>query len=52
MAENAKKAQADVEEESYNDEPANISLEFQNITQMIFKQILKELTLNEFSDIM
>lgn len=48
MAEMSKKAADDGDEDNYNDEPANISLEFQNITEMFFKQVLKELTLNEF----
>lgn len=52
MAQAGQQAQVDGEDDTYNDEPANITLEFQKIADLFFKQILKELTLNEFTPIM
>lgn len=49
-AQKSKKSKAD--DDTYNDEPANITLEFQKISDLFFKQILKELTLSEFAPIM
>ena len=45
----AQKSKAGGDDDTYNDEPANITLQFQKIAELFIKQILKELTLDEFA---
>ena len=47
----SKKVKNDDDTDTYNDEPANITLEFQKISELFILKIVKELTLNEFTPI-